>query len=107
MNFASLIGSGCGGKPKPVQLAPLPDDPKPSAEPVAAQPKPPQDDPPPPEEEEEEAPLPPSGPVEVKVPALQVAVKLVSKGTGKLAPLRYTAKAGGKQQVELVLEFSS
>ena len=34
-------------------------------------------------------------------------MKLVAKGKGKLAPLRYTGKAGGKQQVELALDFAS
>jgi hypothetical protein len=99
--------AGCGGGgPKP-QLAPLPEDPKPAApedkpstEKVGAQ----ADDPPPPEEEE---PPVPAGPLEVKIPAQPTTVKLVAKGKGKLAPLRYTGKAGAKQKVELALDFTS
>jgi hypothetical protein len=90
----------CGGKSKPTQLAPLPDDSKVAAAPAkeaAPEPAPPAE-PPPPE---------PTGPVEVKIPAQETTVKLIAKGTGKLAPLRYTGKAGGKQQVELALDFSS
>jgi Family of unknown function (DUF6263) len=95
---AALVA--CGGKSKPAQLAPLPDD-KP-AEPAAvaaeAKARPVEAPPPPPE---------PLGPIEIKIPAQQTTVKLVGKGKGKLAPLRYTGKAGGKQQVELALDFSS
>lgn len=91
----------CGGKSKPVQLAPLPDDPKAAAAPpkeAAPKPAAPAEPPAPPE---------PTGPIEVKLPAQETSVKLVSKGKGKLAPLRYTGKASGKQQVELALDFSS
>jgi hypothetical protein len=96
---AALVA--CGGKSKPAQVAPLPEDPKPAAapkdSPMAGEPKAPEVVPPP----------APTGPVEVKIPAQQTTVKLVAKGKGKLAPLRYTGKAGGKQQVELALDFSS
>jgi hypothetical protein len=98
---AALVA--CGSKPKP-PVAPLPDDPKPAAEdPKAAKDAP--GEPP-----GSGAPLPPpepTGPIEVKIPAQQTTVKLVSRGAGKLAPLRYTGKAGGKQQVELALDFGS
>ena len=90
----------CGGKSKPVQLAPLPDDPKAAAalpKDAAPQPAAPAAAPPP----------EPTGPIEVKLSAQETSVKLVSKGKGKLAPLRYTGKVGGKQQVELALDFSS
>ncbi|HWU86175.1 MAG TPA: hypothetical protein VN253_02825 [Kofleriaceae bacterium] len=90
----------CGGKPKPAQLAPLPDDKPPPAAPKPAEPAP---EPP----AVEEAPPAPKGPIEVKLPAQQTKVKLIAKGAGKLAPLRYTGKAGGKQQVELALNFST
>jgi hypothetical protein len=105
--IAIAAGAACGGKSNPVPLAPLPDDPKPAEAPA---PKAAQDDPPPPEEADaaEEGPPPaPVGPIEVKIPAQQTTVKLVARGKGKLAPLRYTGKAGGKQQVELALDFSS
>ncbi|MDQ3368825.1 MAG: hypothetical protein M3680_25660, partial [Myxococcota bacterium] len=49
----------------------------------------------------------PKPPLEVAVPATTVAVKLVSAGKGKKAPLRYTPAAGGKQQVELAMDFAS
>jgi hypothetical protein len=99
---AALIAAlvACGGKSRPDQLAPLPEDPKPAPEPKAAPAAPPVS----------EAPAPPPepvGPIEVKIAAQQTTVKLVSKGKGKLAPLRYTGKAGGKQQVELALDFAS
>jgi hypothetical protein len=96
--IAALVA--CGGKPKSAPLAPLPDDPKPAPEPKAA----------PAGVKASEAPAPPPmpvGPVEVKIPAQQTTVKLVGKGTGKRAPLRYSGKAGGKQQVELALDFAS
>lgn len=96
--IAALVA--CGGKSKPAQLAPLPDDSKPAAPPAAADAgaKAP---------EEPAAPPEPLGPIEVTIPAQQTTVKLVGKGKGKLAPLRYTGKAGGKQQVELALNFGS
>jgi len=95
---AALVA--CGGKSKPTQLAPLPDDSKSAAtqpRPAPAEPKV-ADQPPPPE---------PTGPIEIKIPAQQTTVKLVAKGKGKLAPLRYSGKAGGKQQVEFALDFGS
>jgi len=95
--------AACGGKSKPVQLAPLPDDPKVAAEPpkeAAPKEAPPPAEPPPPPPE-------PTGPVELKIPARETTVTLISKGKGKLAPLRYTGKVGGKQQIELALDFAS
>jgi len=95
----------CGGKSKPVELAPLPDD-KPA--PDVAKPVVPDEQAPGAKAPVvEPGPPAPKGPVEVKLPAQQTKVKLVAKGAGKLAPLRYTGKAGGKQQVELALDFSS
>ena len=95
---AALIA--CGGKGKSPPLAPLPEDPKPVAEAPAEAPV---------EAPVSEAPAEaaPVGPIEVKIPAQRTTVKLVSKGKGKLAPLRYAGQAGGKQQVELALDFSS
>jgi hypothetical protein len=99
---AALVA--CGGKSKPAQLAPLPEDSNPAvgAPQVPADAKAKAEPPAPPA-----PPAPPPGPIEVKLPAQQTTVKLVGKGKGKLAPLRYTGKAGGKQQVELALDFSS
>lgn len=91
---ASLVACG-GGKSKQTNLAPLPADDKP---PVAkVEPKPAEPTPEPPK------PLPP---LEVKVEVPAVTVKLVSAGKGKKAPLKYTAKAGTKQQVEVVMSFA-
>ncbi|MBA3392851.1 MAG: hypothetical protein H0T89_09410 [Deltaproteobacteria bacterium] len=94
--LAALVACG-GNKAKPTNLAPLPAD-----QPVAEAPKP--------EPEKAPEPAPPAAPMpplEVKVPSTTVAVKLVSPGKGKRAPLRYTATAGGKQQVEVAMDFSS
>lgn len=91
MTLALVVA--CGGKSKPTQLAPLPDD-KPAA-PVAEAPTPPPEPP------------KPRGPLEITLPAQQVVVKLIAKGRGKAAPLRYTAKAGGSQQVELAMDFAA
>jgi len=103
----SLVAAlaACGGKSKSTPLAPLPDDSKSAAAPPKEAQAP--AEPPAPVEEEEPPPPMPTGPVEVKIPAQQTTVKLVEKGKGKLAPLRYSGKAGGKQQVELALDFGS
>ena len=98
--IAALLG--CGGKARPGQHPTLPDEPQPAAAepkeiPIAAESEDPEDAPPP----------VPTGPIEIKIPAQQTTVKLVGKGKGKLAPLRYAGKVGGKQQVELVLDFTS
>src|SRR5689334_23761262 len=97
-----LVVAACGGSSKPAPRAPLPeehkqapataaDDKAPShAETQIAQPAPPR----------------PTGPIEVKIPAAQPSVKMVSDGQGKKQPLRYTAKAGAKQAVEVALDFT-
>lgn len=100
MNRVSIVllaaaAAACGGnKPKPT-TTPLPAD-----QPVAEAPKP--DPTPAPEPAPQQLP-----PLEVKVPAPTVTVKLVSGGRGKKAPIRYTVAAGSKQQVELAMDFSS
>ncbi len=98
---AALVA--CGGKPQP-PIAPLPDDPAPAAE-APQEAKAPASQPGPPEEPAR--PPVPSGPIEVKIPAQQTTVKLVAGGAGKRAPIRYSGKAGGKQQIELALDFAS
>jgi hypothetical protein len=95
-----LVATACGGSPKPIQTAPLPDDPKPVTAPVT-EPKPAPTEPP------VAKPAAPAAPVEVKIPAQQTTVKVVSAGKGKKEVLRYTAKPGGKQQIELAIDFSS
>jgi hypothetical protein len=89
------VVTACGGKSTPPPTTPLPADKPP--EPEAKKEPPP----------EPEKPPEPLGPVEVKIPASPVSVKLVSAGKGKKAPLRYTAKPGDKQQVELAMDFSA
>ncbi len=46
-------------------------------------------------------------PIAMTISAPQVAVKLVSPGKGKRVPLRYSAKTGAKQQVELAIDFGA
>src|SRR5262245_26400923 len=48
----------------------------------------------------------PSGPIEVKVAAPQTSVKLVSDGKGKKQLLRYAARPGAKQDLEVAMDFS-
>lgn len=96
----AVVVAACGGTPKPPPAAPLPPEPKQAArppapteaEPVAKSPQ--------------AAPPVPTGPVEVKIPAAQTTVKVVSEGKGKKQPLRYTAKPGVKQAVEVAMDFT-
>ena len=90
-----VVATACGGKSTPPPTTPLPAD-KP-AEPEAKKELPP----------EPAKPAEPLAPVEVRIPSSPVTVKLVSAGKGKKAPLRYSAKAGDKQQVELAMDFSA
>jgi hypothetical protein len=90
-----LLVVGCGNKAKGPPLAPLPPD-KPDEEPKAKV-EPPKQEP---------APRPvPVGPLEMKIPAKAVTVKLVKPGTGKRVAARIAPKAGGKAQVEFALDF--
>lgn len=93
-----LAATACGGPSKQPQLAPLPADKPadPAPTPVADKPAPTPD------------PAPTQGgPAEVTVPANKTTVKLVTPGKGKRAPLRYTSKAGDKQQVEVAMDFAA
>jgi len=90
------VVTACGGKSTPPPTTPLPADPAPPAEEAKKEAPP-----------EPEKPPEPLGPVEVKIPAAPVTVKLVSAGKGKKAPLRYSTKPGDKQQVELAMDFSA
>lgn len=93
-----LAATACGGPSKQPPLAPLPAD-KPAAPAPTPAEKPATPDPAPPSQA--------SAPAEVTVPATRTIVKLVSPGKGKRAPLRYTNKAGDKQQVEVAMDFSA
>jgi hypothetical protein len=93
-----VAAAACGGTPKPVQTVPIPDDTKPASEPpVAAQPASPEPVPVAPK---------PVGPLEVKIAAPQTTVKVVSGGKGKKEVIRYTARPGVKQPIELAMDFS-
>jgi hypothetical protein len=54
----------------------------------------------------EAKPAAPAGPVELKIPPAQTTVKLVSDGQGKKQPLRYTARPGARQTVEIAMDFT-
>ncbi|HEX7839050.1 MAG TPA: hypothetical protein VF469_16340 [Kofleriaceae bacterium] len=98
--------ASCGGSSKPPPTAPLPpDEAKQAVKPPAAAAGDKASS-----EEEKRVAQPasprPTGPIEIKIPAAQPAVKLVSDGKGKKQPLRYTAKAGTKQLVEVAMDFA-
>ncbi len=48
----------------------------------------------------------PAGAVELKIPPSQASVKLVSEGTGTKQLLRYAARSGTKQTVEVAMDFT-
>jgi hypothetical protein len=98
LSLILVIAAACGGSSKPPPTVPLPEDTKSATPAPAAEAKP--------AEPPEPKPAPPSGPVEVKIPALQTSVKLVSGGKGKKETMRYTAKPGAKQAIELAMDFS-
>lgn len=92
-----ILVAACGGTSKPAPTAPLPEEAKAAPPPPKAEAAPPAEPP---------KPARPTGPVEVKIPAVQTTVKVVSGGKGKKEALRYTAKQGAKQAVELAMDFS-
>jgi hypothetical protein len=96
-----FLVAACGGTSKPPPTAPLPGETK-QAAPAAAQSKAPD----PREKPAEPKPAPPTGPVEVKIPASLTTVKVVSGGKGKKEAVRYTLKQGAKQAIELAMDFS-
>ena len=93
-----VVAAACGGTPKPTQTAPLPEDSKPVTAPTT--------DPKPAPPVAPEAKAPASGPVEIKIPAQQTTVKVVSGGKGKKELVRYTMKPGAKQAIELAMDFT-
>ncbi len=48
----------------------------------------------------------PAGPVEMKIPPAQTTVKLVSDGQGTKQVLRYSARSGARQTVEVAMDFT-
>lgn len=95
------VFAACGGASTPPPATAMPPDPKPEVKPA----QPPAE----PENSSATAPVEPpvaAGPLEVKIPPPQTTVKLVSDGKGKKAALRYTAKPGVKQAVELAMDFT-
>jgi hypothetical protein len=98
----AAVAAACG-TPKPPPTAPLPPD-KPAA---AAQPTQPSAEADSVAKQAEIKPPPaPAGPVEIKIPAPQTTVKIVSDGKGKKQALRYTPKQGAKQAVEVAMDFT-
>jgi hypothetical protein len=98
----AVIVAACGAS-KPPPAAPLPPDGKPAAGPPAAEATRKADEV---AKSTELKPPTPAGPVEIRIPAVQTTVKLVSDGKGKKQPLRYTAKPGAKQSVEVAMDFT-
>src|SRR5687768_7407457 len=97
VSILAVVLAACGNKAKGPELAPLPpDNPVVEAKPDAAV-----------EEPTPEVPVRPApvGPLQVTLAAPAITVKLVSGGKGKKTPLKLSAKAGGKQEVELALDF--
>jgi hypothetical protein len=98
VSILAVLLAACGPKTKGPELAPLPPDPSPVAEttPDAG-----------PEEAEPQVPVRPvpTGPLDITLAATTTAVKLVNPGKGTRRPLKLSAKAGGKQEVELALDF--
>jgi hypothetical protein len=109
MRFGPLIIAviaACGGTAKPPQPAPVSEPragesatakPPPAAPPAAGAPA---------DKGADTAAPAPSGPLEAKIPAAQSTVTIVSDGKGKKEALRYTARPGAKQTVELALDFA-
>lgn len=95
------VVAACGGTSKPAPSAPLPGE----AKEASAAPAPPAESKPAPDPGEAK-PAAPAGPVEVKIPAAQTTVKVVSGGKGKKEAVRYSAKAGSKQAIELAMDFA-
>lgn len=93
-----LVATACGGSSKQAPTAPLPADKPAEVAPTPAEKPAPTEPAPPPQA---------AAPAEVTIPALKTTVKLVTPGKGKRAPLRYTNKAGDKQQVEVAMDFSA
>jgi hypothetical protein len=93
------VVAACGGTSKPAAPVPLPGEAK---EATAAPAPPPEAKAPEPQPKPPEPPVP----VEVKIPAVQSTVKIVSGGKGKKEAVRYSAKAGAKQAIELAMDFA-
>src|SRR5690242_15408632 len=100
----AAVAAACG-TPKPPPTAPLPPD-KPAAAATPAQPSPEAESVAKQAEVKPAAPPAPAGPVEIKIPAPQTTVKIVSDGKGKKQALRYTPKQGAKQAVEVAMDFA-
>ena len=92
-----LIAAACGGKQTPKE--PPPPLPEPKVEEEAKKPDPA------PEPEEKEPPVP-QGPLEVTLAMPKPTVKLVSAGKGTKKAVKLSPKAGVKQQIELMLDFT-
>jgi hypothetical protein len=92
-----LLLVACGSKAKEPPLAPLPPDKPVEEDKPKKEPAKPAEPPPRPV---------PVGPLEMKIPARAVTVKLVKPGVGKRVAARIAPKAGTKAQMELALDFA-
>jgi hypothetical protein len=103
------VGAACGGGPKPPPVAPLADDAKPAEvapamASTADKPAPARE--PPAAQQHPVNPGNPSAPIELKIPASQATVVLVSSGSGKKQAMRYTLSPGARQAIELAMDFA-
>jgi len=95
LTLAALAACNSGTSSRP-PAAPQTPDPKAVATPAASTPA----------QAAETRPAAPGGPVEVKIPPAQTTVKLVSDGQGKKQVLRYSARPGARQTVEVAMDFT-
>jgi hypothetical protein len=95
------VAVACGSSPRPpAQVAKRP-TPPPAAAPHPAKPEPDTET-----DSDDDATAMPGAPLEARIAAAQTTVKLVSDGKGKKQLLRYTARAGAKQALEVALDFT-
>jgi hypothetical protein len=109
LSWIAMVAVACGGTSKPPPTAPLPDDKPAMAGSAAGSASAPAGSAGARSATAEPAPAPPAtpaGPLEVKIPAHETTVKIVSGGSGKKEAVRYTAKAGAKQALELAMDFA-
>ena len=89
-----IAACSCGGSAKPTTPPPtLPDDKKPEPAPVAEAPKPA----PPPKDPD---------PIDVPITTGKATYKLTSAGKGQKAVIKIAATEGGKQDLELAIDFA-
>lgn len=98
VSMVVVLAAACGGAQK-TPIAPLPEDPKPEATTPAPAPAPAA-------AAEPAAPPAPLPPVEIRLATGETKVKILSGGKGKKQKVRYTAKQGAKQTIEVAMDFA-